>query len=114
MEGFEESNHLKGEGLSPIIELIPKGNGQINLPKWQGLLPRHNDVKRRSGWVEACPVDTYLIERLGIHDVEAAASIHQYFSEPLRADDRVNHEQISSWVRGAIRMVSPIKGYGGL
>ena len=31
VEGFEEPNHLKGEGLNPIIELIPEGDGQINL-----------------------------------------------------------------------------------
>ena len=26
MEGSREPNHLEGEGLSPVIELIPKGN----------------------------------------------------------------------------------------
>ena len=114
MVGLVEPDHLKCKGFRPIIGRIPEGDGQIDLPKWHGLLLGHDAMERRSGWAETCPVDTYLIERLGIHDVEAAASIHQYFSEPLRADDRVNHEQISSWVRGAIRMVSPIKGYGGL
>ena len=38
MEGSREPNHLEGEGFSPIIELIPKGNGQIDLPEWHGLL----------------------------------------------------------------------------
>ena len=33
VEGSGEPNHLKGEGFSPIIELILEGNGQINLPK---------------------------------------------------------------------------------
>ena len=27
-----EPNHLEGEGFRPIIELIPEGNGQIDLP----------------------------------------------------------------------------------
>ena len=27
MDSSGEPNHLEGEGLSPIIELIPKGNG---------------------------------------------------------------------------------------
>ena len=31
MEGSEEPNHLEGEGLSPVIELIPEGDGKIDL-----------------------------------------------------------------------------------
>ena len=103
MESSEEPNHLKGEGLSPIIELIPKGNGQIDLPKWHGLLPRHNAMERCSGWGEARPVDVHLIEHLGVHDVEAAASIHQYFGESLWADNWVNHKQIDPRVRALFR-----------
>ena len=49
-------NHLEGEGLSPVIELIPKGNGQIDLPEWHGLLLGYDAVERRSGWAEARPV----------------------------------------------------------
>ena len=36
VKGSGEPNHLEGEGFSPIIELIPEGNGQIDLPKWHG------------------------------------------------------------------------------
>ena len=113
MEGFGEPNHLEGEGFSPIIELIPEGHGQIDLPKWHGLLPRHDVMERRSGWAEACLVDAHLIEHLGVHDVEAAASIHQYLGELLHADDWVDHEWISPRVRDGIRMVGPIEGYDG-
>ena len=77
MESSGEPNHLEGEGFSPIIELIPEGNGQIDLPKWHGLLPGHDAVERFSGWVEMCPVDAHLVERLGIDNVEVIASIHQ-------------------------------------
>ena len=31
VEGSTEPNYLEGEGLGPIIELIPEGDGQINL-----------------------------------------------------------------------------------
>ena len=59
-------------------------------------------------------VDDHGIERFSVHNVEAAASIHQYLGEPLRADDRVDHEQVSPQLRGALRVVGPIEGYGGL
>ena len=57
-------------------------------------------MKRRSGWVEVRPVDAHLIERLGVHDVEAAASIHQHLGEALCADDWVDHERVSSQLWG--------------
>ena len=81
--------------LSPIIELIPKGNGQIDLPKWHGLFSGHDAMERCSGWAEAHPVDAYLVEPPGVHDVEVAASVHQYFGESLWADDQVDHKRIS-------------------
>ena len=49
VEGSGEPNHLEGEGFRPIIELIPEGNGQIDLPKWHGLLSRHDAVERCLG-----------------------------------------------------------------
>ena len=113
MEGSGEPNHLEGGSLSPVIELIPKGNGQIDLPEWHGLLPGYNAVERRLGWVEARSIDAHHIEHLSIHDVEAAATVHQYFGESLWADDRVDHQRISNRVWDSIRMVDPIEGYGG-
>ena len=80
--------------LSPVIELIPKGNGQIDLPEWHGLLPGHDAVKRRSDWMEVHPVNAHLVEHFCVYDVEAAASVHQYFGEPLWADDRVDDKRI--------------------
>ena len=87
VESSGEPNHLEGESLSPVIKLIPKGNGQIDVPEWHGLLPGHDAVERRSGWAEARPVDAHHVEHLGVHDVEAAASIHLYFGESLWDDN---------------------------
>jgi hypothetical protein len=39
MVGFVESDHLKGEDLCPKVGWIPKGDEQVDLPKWFGLLP---------------------------------------------------------------------------
>ena len=64
--------------------------------------------------VEVRSVDAHLVERLGIHDVEAAAPIHQYFGEPLWTDDRIDDKRVPSRVWDGIRMVGPVKGYGRL
>ena len=64
------------------------------------------------GWMRL--VDAHGIEHFSVHDVEAAASIHQHLGELLHADDRVDHERVSSWLRDAFWVVGPIKGDGGL
>ena len=71
-------------------------------------------MERCPGRPDARSVDAHSVERLGIHDVEAAASIYQHLGEPLRADDWVNHERISFWLWDAFWVVGPIKGDGGL
>ena len=70
-------------------------------------------MERRLDGVEVRSVDAHLIERLGVHDVEAAASVHQYFRESLWADDRINNKRVPSRVWDGIWMVGPVEGYGG-
>jgi len=44
----------------------PKGDGQINLPKWHGLLSRHDVVEGHSSRLDAWPVDAHSVERLDV------------------------------------------------
>ena len=113
MEGSEEPYYVEGEGLSPVIGLIPKSDRQIDLSQRHGLFARHDSVERCSDGAEVCPVYTHLVERFGVHDVEAAAPVHQYFRELLWADDRVDNKWVPSRVWDDIRMVGPVEGYGG-
>ena len=62
---------------------------------------------------KGAPVDAHGIEHLGVHDVEAAAPIHQYLGEPLWTDNWVDDKRIPSRVWDGIRMVGPVEGYGG-
>ena len=91
-----EPDYLEGGGLYPIVGWIPKGDGQVNLPHRYGLLSRHNAMERRPSRLDAHSVDAHGIKCLSVHDVEAATSIHRHLSELLRADDRVDHERVSS------------------
>ena len=86
-----ESDHLEGEDLHPKVGRSPKDDRQVDLPKWYGLLPRHDAV-------EGCPVrldvqtaDAHSIEGVDVDDVEATASIHQHLREPLGVDDGVDY-----------------------
>ena len=89
-----EPNHLEGEGFRPIVGWIPKSDRQVDLVEWYGLLPQHDVVERCPGRSDARLANAHGINRLGVHDVEAAASIHQHLSEPFHADDRVNHKRV--------------------
>ena len=68
-------------------------------------------MERCPGGPNARSVDAHSIEGLGIHDVEAAASIHQYLGEPLRGDDGVDDERVASRSRDMGGMVPLIEGY---
>ena len=68
-----EPNHFEGEGLHPIVGHTPEGDGQIDLPKWHGLLSRHDAMERCSGWPDERLVDAHSVECLGVHDVETAS-----------------------------------------
>jgi hypothetical protein len=61
---------------------------------------------------ELGPVDSHGVKCLGIHDVEAAAFVHQYFGELRVADDGVNNKQISARLRDVIWMVIMVESDG--
>ena len=109
-----EPNHFEGEGLRPIVGWTPKGDGQIDLPKWHDLLSRHDAMERRFGWPDERSVDAHSVERLGVHDVEVVASIHQKPGEPLRANEWVDHERVPPRLWDTLRVIGLIEGYGGL
>ena len=70
MVGSRKLDHLEGEGFCPIIGWIPKGDGQIDLSMWHGLLSRHDAVERRPGRPDARSADAHGVERFSVHDVE--------------------------------------------
>ena len=70
-------------------------------------------MERRSDGAEFRSVDAHPVECLGIHDVEAAASVRQYFRESLWANDRIDNKRVPSRVWDDIQMVGLVKGYGG-
>jgi hypothetical protein len=108
-----ESNHFKGDGLHPKVGWIPKCDRQVDVPERFGLLPRHDAMERCSSRSDARSVDAHGVEHLNVHDVEAAASVHQHLGESLRTDDRVNHERVPAQMQDALRVVGSVGGDGG-
>jgi hypothetical protein len=71
-----ESYYLEGEGLLPEVGGIPKSDGQVDLPKGYGPLPRHDAMEGCFARAELGPIDFHGVDGIGIHDVETAAFIH--------------------------------------
>jgi hypothetical protein len=69
-------------------------------------------VEGCSARAELGSIDLHGIEGFDVHDVEAAASIHQLLGEPRVADDGVDNQRISARLRNVIRVVVMIEGDG--
>jgi hypothetical protein len=61
---------------------------------------------------EVRPLDLQKVEGMGIDDVEAAAPVHEYFSETRVGDDRIDDERVDSRIRDVVRMVITVKSDG--
>jgi hypothetical protein len=83
-----KTDHFEGESL------LHKVGRQIDLPEGLGLLPWYDAVEGHPGWPDTCPTDPYFIECLNLHDVEAAAPIHQHLAKVLWADEQINDEWV--------------------
>ena len=51
---------------------------------------------------------------MGVHDVEAAASVHEHLGEAGVADDGIHNEWILSWVWDVVGVVLAAEGDGVL
>jgi hypothetical protein len=70
-------------------------------------------MERCSAWAELGPIDSHSIDGLGVHDVEAAPSVHQYFGESCVADDGVDDKRVPARLWDVNRVVATLKGDGG-
>jgi hypothetical protein len=70
-------------------------------------------VEGHPGRSDTRPVDAHGIERLDVHDVEAATPIHQHLAEALLVDDQVNDKWIPARMWNTVWVVGAIEGDGG-
>ena len=52
------------------------------------------------------------LQGVGVHDVEAAASVHEHLGEASVADDGVDNERVTSRMRDVVGVVLAAKGDG--
>jgi hypothetical protein len=104
-----EPNYIESEGLLPEVGGGAEVDGQVDLPDGLCSFPRHNSMKAPDARLELRPPDSQEVEGLGIDNVEAAATIHEYFSEAHVDNDGIDDERVDSRVRDVVRMVITIE-----
>ena len=87
-----EPHHLKGEHLLADVDSRAEADGQVDLTEGLDSIPRRNAVEQRLAGVELVQTDPHELQGVGVHDVEAAASVHEHIGEVSVADDGIHNE----------------------
>jgi len=109
-----EPHHLEGEHLLAEVGCRAEAEGQVDLAEGLDSLPRSNTVERRLAGVELVQANPNELQGVCVHDVEAAASVHEHLRETSVADDGIHNERILSWVRYVVGVVLVAEGDGVL
>ena len=65
-------------------------------------------------WAELVQYDPHELQGVGVHDVEAAASVHEHLGEKSVADDGVDNKRVPSRVWDVVGVVLAAEGDGVL
>ena len=104
--------HFEDQSLCPEVGAIPESDGQVDMPDWYCVLPRHDAAERGTTWSDARSIDPHGVQGLGVHDVEATTPIYQHLCEPLRANNWVDYKRAPPWPRDVFRMIGAVIGDG--
>ena len=112
MIGSSKPHHLKSEYLLAEVGCCAEAHRQIDLAEGLDSLPRRDTVEWRLAGAKLVQSDPHELQGVGVHDVEAAASVHEHLGEAGVADDGVDNERIPSRVRDVVGVVLAAKGNG--
>jgi hypothetical protein len=109
-----EVDYLECKHLGAVVARVSEGGRHGDPPKRDILFARNHSVDRVWAALELVTGKPQPLKGVEVHEVEAAASIHEGLSEPGRPDQRVDNEGKSPRFGDAIRVVRSIKSDRGL
>ena len=83
---------------------------QIDLAEGLDSLPRRNAMEWRLAGAKLVQSDPHELQGVGVHDVEAAASVHEHLVEAGVADDGIDNVRIPSRMGDVVGVVLAAKG----
>jgi hypothetical protein len=87
-----EVDYLECEHLGAVVARVSEGGRHGDPPKRDILFARNHSIDRVWAALELVTGKPQPLKGVEVHEVEAAASIHEGLSEPGRPDQRVNNE----------------------
>src|SRR6185312_1740490 len=112
MIGSSKPHHLESEYLLAEVGCCAEAHRQIDLDEGLDSLPQRNAMEWRLAGAKLVQPDPHELQGRGVHDVEAAASVHEHLGEASVADDGVDNERIPSRMRDVVGVVLAAKGDG--
>ena len=94
MVGSSKPHHLKGEYLLAEVGCSAEPYRQIDLAEGLDSLPRRNAMEWRLAGAKLVQSDPHELQGMGIHDIEAAASVHEHLEEASVADDGIDNKRV--------------------
>jgi len=102
MIGSSKPHYLESEYFLAEVGCCAEAHRQIDLAEGLDSLPRRNAMEWRLAGAKLVQYDPHELQGAGVHDVEAAASVHEYLGEAGAADDGVDNERIPSRMRDVV------------
>jgi hypothetical protein len=109
-----EVDHLKREIFGVVVARVSEGDRQGDPPEGDGLLAQDHSIEWVWTDLELIPGKSQSIKGVEVHEVEAAAPIHEGFGEPGRPDQRINYEGKPFGLGDTIWVIHLIKSDRGL
>jgi hypothetical protein len=88
-----EIDHLKCECFGTVVAHVSKGDRQGDPHKGDGLLTQDHSVEWVWAALELISGKSQSVEGVEVHEVEAAAPIHEGFGEPGHPDQQIDYEE---------------------
>ena len=105
-------HHLEGKHLLAEVGCRAEADGLVDLAEGLDSFPWRNTMERQLAGAELVQANPHELQGVCVHDVEAAASVHEHLGEMGVADDGIHNEWILSRVRDVVGVVLTAEGDG--
>src|SRR6185503_9146499 len=104
----------KGAYFLAEVSCRAEADRQIDLAEGLDALPRRDTMKWRLAGAKLVQSNPHELQGVGVHDVEAAASVHEHLEEAGVTDDGVDNKRVPSRVWDVVGVVLAAEGNGVL
>jgi hypothetical protein len=118
MVGTTDVHHLKPDGLTAAVSILPEENLQLHPAQRGARMPRHDAMEGEPARFQLSKRDAQLLQRASVKKVNAAATVNEHAGElthvRIGAHDRIQDQSVFFRAGHQSRMVLAPLGDGCL